>query len=284
MATKKELLANLRNYTPEEIADAIRVGEVTMYELGKYAGGQFTPLLKRKVKTLLAQPEVQPQPESPQTSAPKQVMPQPEMNMQHQASAPQYHTPVQDYGTPYSNNTLRQDTQPLSFEPNKPSEHPAYPSATPFSTPHGGPISSPYSPAPSVAPGPPYPERPLPEYEPEPQESYYCDEETQGTLSRVFSFKGRIHRTEYFVSFLIYEMVYGINVGLHFIHGIAIEIPIIINIVSFIFMMWFVSAQTCKRCHDFGYSGWWQLVPGINIAALFIPRNEFTNKYGKNLN
>lgn len=53
MATKKELLKNLRKYSPEEIAEAVRTGEVSLYELSKETEGAFTPLLKKKVKVLL---------------------------------------------------------------------------------------------------------------------------------------------------------------------------------------------------------------------------------------
>lgn len=55
MASKKELLKNITNYTPEEIADAVRSGIVSMYELGKDTEGTFTPLLRKRVKELLEQ-------------------------------------------------------------------------------------------------------------------------------------------------------------------------------------------------------------------------------------
>lgn len=56
MATKKEFLKNLRNYTPEEIAGAVKDGTVTLYELGKESEGAFTPLLRKQVKEILARP------------------------------------------------------------------------------------------------------------------------------------------------------------------------------------------------------------------------------------
>lgn len=56
MASKKELLKNIQSYSPEEIADAIRSGVVTLYELGHDTEGQFTPLLKKQVKDILAKP------------------------------------------------------------------------------------------------------------------------------------------------------------------------------------------------------------------------------------
>lgn len=55
MASKKEILKNITNYTPEEIADAVRSGVVSMYELGKNTEGAFTPLLRKRVKELLEQ-------------------------------------------------------------------------------------------------------------------------------------------------------------------------------------------------------------------------------------
>lgn len=56
MATKKEILKNLGQFSPEEIADAVRAGTVSLYELGKETEGAFTPLLRQKVKQILAEP------------------------------------------------------------------------------------------------------------------------------------------------------------------------------------------------------------------------------------
>ena len=56
MTTKKELLKNLRSYTPEEIAGAVKDGTVTLYELAKESEGAFTPLLRKQVKEILDRP------------------------------------------------------------------------------------------------------------------------------------------------------------------------------------------------------------------------------------
>ncbi len=56
MPTKKELLRNLREYSPDQIADAVRSGVVSMYELTTETGGAFTPLLKKQVKAILDAP------------------------------------------------------------------------------------------------------------------------------------------------------------------------------------------------------------------------------------
>lgn len=57
MTSKKELFKNLQNFSPDEIAEAVRRGEVTLYELSKNTNGAFTPLLKRRVQTLLEKPQ-----------------------------------------------------------------------------------------------------------------------------------------------------------------------------------------------------------------------------------
>lgn len=53
MIKKKDLLKNLRDYSAEQIADAVRNNIVSLYELGHNTKGTFTPLLKREVKAIL---------------------------------------------------------------------------------------------------------------------------------------------------------------------------------------------------------------------------------------
>ena len=75
MTSKKELLKNLRNYTPEEIAEAVRGGIVTIYELAKGSEGAFTPLLRKKVQEILDTPVHSNVP--PTITEPKQPEPTP---------------------------------------------------------------------------------------------------------------------------------------------------------------------------------------------------------------
>lgn len=53
MIKKKDLLKNLNKYSDKQIADAVRSGIVSLYELGSNTNGAFTPLLKREVKAIL---------------------------------------------------------------------------------------------------------------------------------------------------------------------------------------------------------------------------------------
>lgn len=45
--------------------------------------------------------------------------------------------------------------------------------------------------------------------------------------------------------------------------------------------LWALFAVSCRRCHDIGHSGWWQIIPLYRIAMLFINGDKSDNKYGK---
>lgn len=92
-----------------------------------------------------------------------------------------------------------------------------------------------------------------------------------------FSFNGRIRRTEFGISFIIYMAIYlallfalgikGLNGG-----GFLVLLPAI----------WFLWAQGAKRCHDLGNSGWWQLIPFYVFWLLFADGVPGENEYGDN--
>jgi uncharacterized membrane protein YhaH (DUF805 family) len=94
-------------------------------------------------------------------------------------------------------------------------------------------------------------------------------------FKKTFSFDGRIRRTEYGISIIIYFVLYTVineiikegNPGV----GLAI-IP----------MLWFLWAQGAKRCHDMDKSGWFQIIPFYVLWMLFIEGDSFLNKYGGN--
>lgn len=46
---KKDLIKNFKDYSPEQIAEAIKSDIVTSYELLHETGGAYTPLLKKKL-------------------------------------------------------------------------------------------------------------------------------------------------------------------------------------------------------------------------------------------
>ena len=51
MATKNQILNNIREYSASEIADAIRAGEISLYELSK--SGNLSPLLRKRIEEQL---------------------------------------------------------------------------------------------------------------------------------------------------------------------------------------------------------------------------------------
>jgi uncharacterized membrane protein YhaH (DUF805 family) len=90
-----------------------------------------------------------------------------------------------------------------------------------------------------------------------------------------FSFEGRIRRTEYGLSLLIYYAVYFIiallNTTYHY------EWVIFVAIIP---ILWFMLAQGAKRCHDRGNNGAWQLIPFYALWMLFADGEPETNEYG----
>lgn len=101
---------------------------------------------------------------------------------------------------------------------------------------------------------------------------------SKGMFSNPFSFSGRIRRTEYCLSFLIYY-IYCI------IYNIVIEETdsiglIIFMILTLIPMVWFFWAQGAKRCHDRDNSGFYQLVPFYIFVMMFGKGDQGPNSYG----
>lgn len=93
-----------------------------------------------------------------------------------------------------------------------------------------------------------------------------------------FSFKGRIRRAEYGLSIIIYVIAATIlNLIMEEIGDDALVLLIV-----YIPIWWFLIAQSCKRCHDVGNSGWWQLIPFYGLWLIFQDGQIGPNKYGEN--
>ncbi|MES2386859.1 MAG: DUF805 domain-containing protein [Bacteroidota bacterium] len=97
-----------------------------------------------------------------------------------------------------------------------------------------------------------------------------------------FSFEGRIRRTEYGLSVILYVIVaciIGFMTKLASSSGIM---PLIIGGVLYVPMLWFAWSQAAKRCHDLGNSGWWQLIPLYGLWLIFGEGEPGPNQYGQN--
>ena len=91
-------------------------------------------------------------------------------------------------------------------------------------------------------------------------------------FSSPFSFDGRIRRTEYGLSFIIYIIAYAILIGLVKTSSIFA--------FGYIPLFWFLWAQGAKRCHDRGNSGWYQIIPFYVFWMLFAEGDKGNNEYG----
>ncbi len=100
-----------------------------------------------------------------------------------------------------------------------------------------------------------------------------------------FSFDGRIRRTEYGVSFIIFivarVIVYLIAISLtsnSYDNSGATGLGWLFSIP----LLWFLWAQGAKRCHDVGNSGWWQIIPFYALWLIFQDGVHGANEYGEN--
>ena len=103
----------------------------------------------------------------------------------------------------------------------------------------------------------------------------------KGMFKRPFSFHGSIRRTEYGISFIIY-FIWAMILNVSTQSSDVSEGMAIFLLVTYIPMIWFLWAQNCKRCHDRGNSGWYQLIPFYFLVLLFGDGEEGTNDYGDN--
>ena len=99
-----------------------------------------------------------------------------------------------------------------------------------------------------------------------------------------FSFYGRIRRTEYGLSYVIFIAFCFIGGGL--IGYVSTYVDK--STASLLFLLpcipcyWFLFAQGAKRCHDRGNSGWFQIIPLYGFWMLFADSDNGINKYGAN--
>lgn len=98
-------------------------------------------------------------------------------------------------------------------------------------------------------------------------------------FEKPFSFEGRIRRSEYGISFIIYVVL---STMLSLFAEESGEAGIFINLIFIIPLLWFFWAQGAKRCHDLGNSGWYQIIPFYALWMIFQDGKKGVNKYGEN--
>ena len=93
-----------------------------------------------------------------------------------------------------------------------------------------------------------------------------------------FSFEGRIRRTEFGITYIIY---FAVTLFISYISEPRSDISTIL-LFTYIPLLWFLWAQGAKRCHDRGNSGWYQIIPFYVFWMLFADSDVGPNEYGPN--
>lgn len=252
MATKKDLLNNLLEFTTDQVAQAVNDGVVSMYELSK--SGNLTPLMRRRIEERLAagfnqKAEVQ-------TSSLEQV-PALSPVAVHQSTISR----AENVNVPEPKENVTIPEPKLSIPEAKIPENISI-SEAPVATVVGSQSSV------------------LSYNATESSSSTYNGGKTnKGMFKRPFSFSGRIRRLEYGLSFLLYYAWYIILTVAGESNNMTQDMAIFI-LISVIPMIWFLWAQGAKRCHDRGNSGWYQLIPFYFFVLIFGSGDEGDNEYG----
>lgn len=95
-------------------------------------------------------------------------------------------------------------------------------------------------------------------------------------FKNIFSFDGRIRRTEYW---LTTPLVWAIMIPITILAAFSVVLIFFIWIIP----IWITLAASVKRSHDLGNSGWMILIPFYNPLFLaFGGSQPFSNQYGEN--
>jgi uncharacterized membrane protein YhaH (DUF805 family) len=93
-----------------------------------------------------------------------------------------------------------------------------------------------------------------------------------------FLFSGRITRTEFGFTLIIFNVFLLV----FFLTMLFVDSRLFFKFICILLLVaiWFRVAQTTKRCHDVGISGWYQLIPFYTIVLLFEKGKTEPNRYG----
>lgn len=239
---KKDLLKNPQQYSAEAIAQAIKDGVVTLYELRKGTEGKFGPLLERQVGEIL---------DGQASTAP---------------TSARHTLPDNDTAERLRSEPTRADASPGETFGNAPQDK-------------GIDININWS-----------KDEPLQDEMVQLEDGDSASEPTaqtaktpsnKGMFRRSFSFHGRIRRLEYGITFIVVSIWMTIIPTIITLdESIYSPVWIVICLLSTILAYWILLAQGCKRSHDRGCSGWWQLIPFYPLVLLFGKGDQGENEYG----
>ena len=87
----------------------------------------------------------------------------------------------------------------------------------------------------------------------------------------------RANRLEYLFGVLLLYVGYVISALIMALGSVGI----VIGLGAYFTMMVFQIILTKNRFNDFGYSGWWMIVPFAPLVALFVPGDLTDNRFGR---
>ena len=101
----------------------------------------------------------------------------------------------------------------------------------------------------------------------------------------LFSFKGRINRTVFWVSLLCIMVVfYGILIAMHY-SGLDKKAILFVELIFYVPFLWVSLAIQVKRWHDRDKSGWWVfivLIPILGSIWAFVETGFLSGTDGEN--
>jgi len=102
--------------------------------------------------------------------------------------------------------------------------------------------------------------------------NYYVD-----VLKKYAVFEGRARRKEYWM-FVLFNMIAAFVIG--FIAGM-IHVPILSNVYALAVLVPSIAVGV-RRMHDTDHSGWWLLVPIVNLVFAVTDSQPGPNRFGEN--
>jgi len=105
-------------------------------------------------------------------------------------------------------------------------------------------------------------------------------------LKKYAVFQGRARRKEYWM-FTLFNIIIAMAIG--FVSGLAdavfetgVVLSLATNAVYSLAILIPATAVSIRRMHDLGGSGWWILVPVVNLVFMFLDSQSGDNEYGPN--
>ena len=101
---------------------------------------------------------------------------------------------------------------------------------------------------------------------------------SEGMFKHLFSFKGRIRRLEYCMTYFLYWLF---NLSMKFADDEELWIGfVLLWMVLAIPVLWITFAQGAKRCHDLGHNGFFQFIPFYILWMFFVDGTDEVNRFG----